>query len=274
MKHPDLKTFCEGYWFKDVPKLMSEVDILYTRAGKVKWRSAADRIIEARRWEPTRRIIEPNLEREITRLGVFYVSEVLGPGPCFVFPLRDMGTTAVQRGRVRLDGGSTCIEPEEISRAQLKPCYTMKDDMGKTCKYINIGPKLALGPNWLGNDLETIEQIIKQRRVLIIEGGFDLLACRLLRPDIPSLSPLKKSLGSEHEIYLRMLGVKRGLLMFDNEAPKDGKTLGGGNMSMHTTIDRIKTMKMEMLLSPAGDPSACLESVVKTRALQKVLAEI
>ena len=255
MEHLDLKTFCEGYWFKDVPKLMSEVDILYTRAGKVKWRSAADRIIEARRWEPTRRIIEPNLEREITRLGVFYVSKVLGPGPCFVFPLRDMGVTAIQR-------------------AQLKPCYTMKDDKGKVCKYINIGPKLALGPNWLGNDFETIQQIIKQRRVLIVEGGFDLLACRLLRPDIPSLCPLKKSLGNEHEIYLRMLGVKRGFLMFDNEAPKDGKTLGGGNMSMHMTIDRIKTMKMEMLLSPAGDPSACLESVVKTRALQKVLAEI
>lgn len=251
----DLKTFASGWWYKDVPKLLLEADKLFAKAGKVKWESSANKIFEARGWEPAKRVVEPNLQKVIQGLGFFYFSKFMLPGPCFVFPLRD-------------------IAPDLITRAQIKPCYSVIDDKGKLCKYMNIGPKISLGPNWLGNDPDTIAQIIKQRRVVLVEGGFDLLACRLLRPDIPFLSPLKKSLGEEHEIYLRMLGVKQIYLLFDNEAPKEGRTLGGGNMSMHSTIERIKTMKVEMLLSPAGDPSACLQSLRNTRALQNLLEQI
>jgi len=245
--------FNMSWYAKDVPALITAGDELFKRAGKPKWLSTANKIIEARKWEPSRKLIEPNLQSVLEQLGFFYFPKGRRPGPCFVFPLRDLGADAV-------------------TRAQVKPCYELMDtNTDKLCKYMLIGPKVTLGPNWLGNDKATIEQVIKQRRVVLVEGGFDLLACRLLCPQLPFLTPLKKSLSKEHETYLRMLGVKTLYLMFDNERAKEGRDRGAGNASMSIEQQRIKSMTTEVLLCPSEDASACLENLRKARELKALL---
>jgi hypothetical protein len=245
--------FNMGWWRNDVPKLIQQADILFAKAQKEKWQSSAEKIIEARKWEPSRRLIEPNFQEVLKTLGFFYLSKAILPGPCFIFPLRDLGT-------------------DVITRAQVKPCYELMDtNTDKLCKYMLIGPKVTLGPNWLGNDKATIEQVIKQRRVVLVEGGFDPLACRLLCPQLPFLTPLKKSLSKEHETYLRMLGAKTLYLMFDNERAKEGRDRGAGNTSMSIEQQRIKSMTTEVLLCPSEDASACLENLRKARELKALL---
>jgi hypothetical protein len=87
--------------------------------------------------------------------------------------------------------------------------------------------------------------------VLCVEGPFDLLATRLACPGYPLLSPLTKHLGKDHVAYLRILGVKILLLMYDNE--------NQGEEAMEQQARQIKSMRVVPCECPKKDPSKALE---------------
>src|SRR6202041_1882975 len=99
-------------------------------------------------------------------------------------------------------------------------------------KYGFLGKKDNVpGPHWFGNSDETLRNIARNRSVGLVEGYYDLLACRLMMPGAPILSTGTKTVNESHIQYLRMLGVKDIHLMFDNEAPKGDKDVGAGELS-------------------------------------------
>jgi hypothetical protein len=247
-------------WYQEVPALIKKVNDLYDQAvssGKTytKLSVTQQKIVEARNWSTALPVVQKNFDRALTQLDCFYVPKTVRPGPMIVFPLRDINGI--------------------FTRAQTKP-FEGSTEYGPDHKYMYLGKKSKEfeGPCWIGNDTETLHQIVKQRRVLLVEGAFDLLACRLVAPDFPSLSPLTKSLGLEHQGYLRMLGVETLHLMFDHDQPKEDRDLGAGEISMRCLQRDIKTMNVDILFCPSSDPSKCLETYTKAGQLRTLLANL
>lgn len=242
----------------DVPTLMAETDKLYDRIvqkapDKTKLALTAQKIIEERQWKESLPLYKDRLEETIMQLGYFYVPRIMQPGPAFVFPMRD--------------------PKERYTRAQTKPLpgsVLAYQDM----KYRYIGSKETrfidgeiegfFGPVWLGNDSETLGKIIKARQVMVVEGPFDLLACRLMAPDYPILSPVSKTLGKEHMIYLFILGVKRLLTMMDND--EAGKRAIYGLKRGYN-----RGIRIEALQCPSHDPSDALMFWSRARQLREMI---
>ncbi len=229
------------WWEVDVPRIIKETDDFYTRVEAVaptknKLSFTKKKITEIRKWEPTLRMYEAHFEAVLKQLGFFYVPDRVVPGPAFVFPIRDT------------DG--------KFSSAQTKPLEGSAYGTGS--KYRFIGEK-PFCPRWLGNDHATLKRVIDLRKVIVVEGPFDILAARLLCPDVPIMSPLTKRLGKNHIAYLRMLGVKDLVLMYDNEEASKDEEDGAGNMSMEQQAKFIKTMHVTCIPTPASDPSDCLK---------------
>jgi len=243
------------YW-NDVPALVKKVDSLYAEAAAnghsyTKLSVTKDKIISIREWSPSLPLISKNFDRVLQELDCFYIPKTFVLGPRIVFPLRD------------IHGIPT--------RAQTKPL----DQDGPKYMYLGLKSKEFRGPCWIGNDLETLRRIIVQRRVVLVEGSFDLTACRLVAPDVPSMSPLTKSLGRDHQAYLRMLGVETIHLMFDNEKPKDENyDIGGGELSMRALQRDITEMKVDVMYCPSSDPSECLKSYTKALQLRSLLVNL
>jgi hypothetical protein len=245
------------WWEVDVPRIIKETDDFYTRVeavapSKNKLTLTKKKIMEIRSWAPTLRMYDAHFESVLKQLGFFYVPNRVVPGPAFVFPIRDT------------EG--------KFSSAQTKPLEGSAYGTGS--KYRNIGEKLFC-PRWLGNDHATLKRIIELQKVIVVEGPFDLLAARLLCPDVPIMSPLTKLLGKNHIAYLRMLGVKDLVLMYDNEVSSREGEDGAGNMSMEQQAKFIKTMHVTSILAPAPDPSDCLkvpDYAVKLKAY--IMAEV
>jgi 5S rRNA maturation endonuclease (ribonuclease M5) len=236
-------------WFQDVSELIKQVEILYT--GPAVKLGVSDKIsltkkkvIAERQWEPCLHLIERNFDDQLTRINLFYIPKTFQPGPCFVFPLVDAIGFPV-RARVRPMEGS---------------------ELFGQGKYVDLGDKSQfVGPPWIGNDGETLRKIIETQSVILVEGGFDLLACRLLAPELPMLSPLTAGLGKKHVLYLRILGVRNVYLLFDND--KKGTE----------TMDQIQYFSKEfdsvqqLLLTGAADPSAALKTTKSARLLRDLL---
>lgn len=229
-------------WFQDIPQVMQKTDALFSAwaaEGRAVSRNETTKkkIYESRKW--LRRLIEPNFDAVLTSLQVFYLPKALRPGPAFFFPLRD------------LDG--------RYSQAQVRPfpdSYLFLPDH----KYRRLGTTQSFrGPQWFGNDAATLRKIIETRRVCLVEGPFDALACKLLVPDAPVLTSLTKGIGEDHTDYLRILGVNRIVTLFDNEAR------GQGNRGAAATKQRVEgkfTSGIEVTSArcPAHDPSDALKS--------------
>jgi len=243
------------YW-NDVPALIKKVDSLYAEAtasghAYTKLSVTRDKIIAIRKWEDSLPLITKNFDRVLQELDCFYIPKTFALGPRIVFPLRDIYGVP--------------------TRAQTKPLVSD----GPKYMYLGLKSKEFRGPCWIGNDQETLRRIITQRRVVLVEGAFDIAACRLVAPDVPSMSPLTKSLGREHQAYLRMLGVDTIHLMFDNEKPKDENyDIGGGELSMRALQRDIEEMKVDVMYCPSSDPSECLKSYTKTLQLRSLLANL
>lgn len=192
--------------FHDVPRLIAKADDTYEKLialGKPdKWTVTKTKIYENRGWNQSKPYIECNFDAAIMALGVFYLPKALRPGPAFVFPLKD------------LDG--------RLGVAQTRPfkdSYLYRPDH----KYRLLGTNYPFkGPMWCGNDDATLRQIISCNTVLLVEGPFDVLACKLLVPDIFVMSTLTKGATEDHIDYLRILGVNRIVFMFDNEESQQG----------------------------------------------------
>lgn len=228
----------EGWW-QDVPRLISRSLDIYGKAEKDPIQVTSARIKEHREWL----VSEAELMPAVKDLGFLYVPKKLFPGPMFLFPEVDM---------------------EGKMRAQTKPLHSVFGE----AKYYSIGTAQEdfLGPIWLGNSDNTLDLITKHKFVVLVEGPFDLLACRTVAPHIPVMSSLTKNIGKRHQDYLRILGVKNIVLMFDNEAS------GAGAKAMEALKRYIKTMEVTPLVCPAEDPSDCLKLSSKKAAL-KVLLE-
>ena len=252
-------------WWQDVPKLISQTDVMYRRLVEKgrsdKVTATKTKIYEARGWEPCRHLIDSKFEEALTELNFFYVPKGFLPGPCFVFPQKDLAG--------------------QFPRAQTRPLYdviyTNEDgDASKPAKYCVCGCKKEefKGPIWLGNQPRILQKIIECGWCIIVEGPFDLLACRLLAPDVPVICSMTKNIGLAHQAYLRMLGVKTIYLMYDNERPKKGKDAGEGSISMRRIQKEITWAQVEILLSPAEDASACLKSPITARRLKSLLYSV
>jgi hypothetical protein len=248
--------YAEWYLKDTVPKLIETVNAKFAEAkaaGQTYTRNsiAQQKIVEARRWAGSLPITKGNFDRVLTELDCFYVPKQLLPGPMIVFPMRDIYGVP--------------------TRAQTKPFEgSIMAGSGKYM-YLGLKSKEFAGPSWLGTDPGTLKRIIEQKRAVLVEGAFDMLANRLLAPDIPTICPLTKTLGREHQLYLRMLGVETIYLMFDEDKPKEGYDIGGGLLSSRILQRDAKDMTVEILRCPSSDPSKALELFVKATQLQRLL---
>ncbi len=209
-----------------------------------------EKIIEAREWGPALPFIGSRLDDEIKRLGFAYVPKVFQPGPCFVFPLWDAdGVT--RRAQTRPIPGSILYSQDK--------------------KYYMLGDKTQfLGPTWMGNDNATVAQILQRRDITLVEGGFDLLACRCLVPGFPIMSSLTKSIGKKHVVWLRMLGVRTIHLLFDHERSRKG------DEAMHFLEEDLKGFNVNIIEQFGGgeDPSSALKSTSSARRLYNILLQL
>ena len=228
----------EGWW-QDVSRLISRSLEIYTRLEKDPIQVTSARIKEHREWV----INENEIMPAVQDLNYLYVPKKLFPGPMFIFPE---------------------VDTEGKLRAQTRPLHTVFGDS----KYFSIGTAQEdfLGPIWLGNSDNTLELIVKHKRVVLVEWPFDLLACRTVARNIPVMSSLTKNIGKRHQDYLRILGVKEVALLYDNDTP--------GIKSMDALKNWIKTMKITPLTCPADDPSDCLKSRIKKDMLKKLLDQV
>lgn len=228
----------EGWW-QDIPKLIERAVGIYTKLEKDPIHITATKIIEERGWVVNSNLVEP----VVRSMGVLYVPKKLFPGPMFLFPE---------------------IDTDGKMRAQTKPLH----EVFGPGKYFSIGVKKEEfnGPIWLGNDEDTLKNILERKFVVLVEGPFDIIAAKAVVPHIPIMSSLTKTFGKKHEDYLRILGVKTVYLLYDNDE--------AGKKSMEVLSHFIKTMKIVPLECPASDPSDCLKSRVKKEALQRVLEEL
>jgi hypothetical protein len=234
---------------------MSETDKFYTLFAQKhpeisKLGTTIQKIVELRGWQPALPLIQPNFERILSELRVFYIPKPMPPGPMLVFPIRDIDGTYPYAQTKPLPGS---------------PCEF--NSGGIPMKYCRIGRMEPVGPQWLGNSPEMLQRIILLRMVLLVEGPFDLLACRLLMPEAPVLTPLTKRMGEEHEAYLRMLGITRLYLMYDNEAT------GKGQASMDYQAKTLTFVPVQKMYCPerVEDPSFALKKLRTAEDLQKRL---
>ena len=227
-------------WWQEIPRLISRSLEIYEKLEKDPVQVTAKQIIAHREWMVTEEEIMP----AVRDLEFLYIPKRLFPGPMFLFPQKDT------EGRLK---------------AQTKPLHNVFGDS----KYYSIGTTQEfLGPLWLGNSDNTLELIIKNKLVMLVEGPFDLLACRILAPHVPIMSSRTKTIGKKHQDYLRILGVKEIALMYDNEPS------GAGEKAMQALKREIKTMKVSPLTCPTHDPSDCLKSAVKKEALKSMLEQV
>lgn len=235
----------EDRWFHNVPKVISNTLKEYGEIGKNPIGVTACQVLREREWDLAGRDIV-SLKMAIEEMGILFIPTGIDPGPMFLFPEYDID--------------------QEPRRAQTKPLYPLLPNS----KYVTIGERQEtfLGPVWLGNRIPTLQKILDKRAVVICEGPFDLLGLRVAS-EFPSLSSLTKKISKDHVDYLKVLGTKKIYLMFDNE------TSLAGEKAMNKMQSEFKSdIDIEILLCPAGDPSDCLKSESKLKALRSILNDL
>lgn len=234
--------------FQDVKYLIEQTELLYQeqivpRGGPDRYQAAVDRIVDHRLWRPSMPLIAHNLYAVLKELDIFYVPKQMSPGPCLVFPHWDTTGESV-RGKIRPIGWDLILNDT-------------------LAKYGLIGNGFEFkGPMWMGNSDRVIEMMMRLRYVVLVEGPFDVLACRLLCPGVPVLSSGTKSLNEMHLHYLKVLGVKKLMFLFDNEGGKKEGDMGAGEVAATGTKKAATALGLnsEILICPSkNDPSACLQ---------------
>jgi hypothetical protein len=231
-------------WYQNIPEVLKRTETYFGDIGKDPYRVAAKQVMVERKWKD----VDPNvLIQALRELNYLYLPSKCEPGPMFLFPEYDLEGVPM--------------------RAQTKPLYELLPNS----KYVTLGISQTefMGPVWLGNQDSELQKILDMKFVVVCEGPFDLLALRVAAPEIPSLSSLTKNLSEDHIDYLRMLGVNRIFLMYDNEKTKAGERSMVALTKQFGDLVPIKT-----LLCPAGDPSECLENPIKTKALRSILSDL
>lgn len=233
-------------WWNNVEILEGKTRKLYRKLVEKGRKNLVDstvtKIIEVREWEPCRHLIEDNLKKVVMEHSIFYVPKGFEPGPMIVFPITDLNDMKL--------------------KAQTKPLDPKYDN-----KYHWLGDKEAfLGPSWIGNSLDMLENIVSKKYVVLVEGTFDFVATRAICPDLPVLSTLTKKIGYRHEMYLRMLGADTIYLMLDQDSK--------GQESMEITKKVFRNFNTKIIKYPCKDQSEALENKDTGRSLQKILSNL
>jgi hypothetical protein len=189
--------FTKGPW-QNVRWLLDQVRELYaTKGSPTLLAKTAEVIIKLRVWEATEHMFRGRMEAVLEELAIVYVPKIMPPGPGILFPMLDV------RDRYTL--------------GRFAPMYELRIG-NEIAKYAFLGKKAdTVGPTWLGMSHATIELILDCRFAVLVEGPFDLLACKLIALDVPVLSTGTKSFNEMHIDHLRMLGCKVLHVMFDND---------------------------------------------------------
>ena len=199
----------------------------------------AEYIVSFRDWA-----IEPDLvARTISPTKVRRMPKDLATGGAFFFPIYD-----------NLD----CLNLAQLRF--IKP-------NGYVEKYF-IGEKRGhLSATWYGMDKFTANQIILKKRVIIVEGPFDALACQIAlgTNDFPILCAFGKKLNKKQIFDLELLGVNRVLLMFDQD--QVGKR--GANDEMLRLPFKVQILKCPTEVG--GDPSDSLKTMKSFNTLGNLL---
>lgn len=214
---------------------------------------ASERIGNRRGWKPSQTLWRTNLAALLEECGVLYVPKPMFAGPAAVFPLFD--------------------HERRLTHLRLNPFYEILGQDGALMKYIKTGKgKDAHDPAMFGQSLQTITAMIKYRSVLFVEGYYDLLACRLLHPDVPVLSTGSKSINDKQRWFCQMAGVRKLHVMFDRDSA--GET--ASKIVRHVTAKKERTLNLEVVehLCPAPDPSAALQDLRSAKGLQALLYSI
>jgi hypothetical protein len=255
----------------DIPQLLTDIDSFYANlpapvVAKAKAEGkpydkigiTRERIIALRKWEASRSLIQPAFDQILKELEIVYVPKSLSPGPAVIFPIIDVD--------------------REAKYAQTKPLEGSELSGDGKFKYNYIGTE-PIGPRWINNTEKTLQIIINTGKLIVVEGPFDLLACRLLMPDAPIMTPLTKTLGQDHVAYMRIFGVKELYLMYDNDKPDiaKGHKIGQGHKAMLSQMAEIsrvseRDIHVNSLYCPTQDPSKALERPKDALELKEVLA--
>jgi hypothetical protein len=212
---------------------------------KVDWAdSTKQHIIKSRKWvispkqlDPIVNGSEPNPVRYITqRVGDGY------EGGGYFFPI--------------YDPAGLC------PMAQIR---WSKPSLHKNMKTMFIGTASELnGPKWCGMTQDTVRQIMERRQLLLVEGPFDQMACRVaLGSDYPVVSCFGSLLTHQHIQDLQILGVRKIVLMFDADE--------AGERGAKILRDKALPFRVEKLKCPASDPSDCLQDERTFRTLSNLL---
>lgn len=236
----------------NVPELLMTVDAKFAEAtanGKAftKLSVTKDKIIAIRGWEDTVSLFEKNFDQVLTGYRITYVPKQIPPGTLVLFPCRDVD--------------------DEWKYAQTKPLES-SELYRPDRKYHFIGQK-PLGPAWLGSIPQDIKRILEQRTVIVVEGAFDFLACKLLVPTAPVLCPLTKQLSEKHIAYLRMLGVRDLVFMYDNEISQQGQIAAAHQSKRMSQLPGVRTRIIR--IAGGGDPSQALQSYQTATQLRQQL---
>ena len=230
-------------WAQSPNVLLEDLEIKYRLAmhlGKVETpaKTTCKKLMAAREWCDS--VPQDTLLQAVEDLEAIYVLKDVPPGPGILFPIRDV-TGEIRRVHIRVN------DPKVYGSRYLS--ITDTDNF--------------IGPPWLGMDDATLLAIIQTHTVIVMEGPFDLLAIRTLEPKLPAVSSLTKKLGEGHWDYLKILGVKRIYVMFDNEAQ--------GKLAASAMQERHKDFEITSVLCPAHDPSDAMKTPQKLSALRRIL---
>lgn len=246
--------------FQDVRYLIKQTELLYQsqvipKGGPDRFRAAADRAIDHRGWRPSLSLFHKNLEPVLRELGIFYVPKQLAPGPSFVFPMWDT--------------------KQEPVRAQINPFGWELVINGQTAKYARLGHNYEFkGPMWIGMSDKVLGLLMQKRVAVLVEGPWDVVACRVVGPNVPVISTATKTMNEMHFAYLKILGVERVIYLFDNEiSTKQEGGVGAGQVAQIrlAKLAAGRGFKTSKLMCPKKDPSACLMNFAAAHALKQAL---
>jgi hypothetical protein len=247
--------------FQDVRYLIAQTQELFEaqiipKGGPDRWQAAVDRVVPHRKWESSLSLFKQNLYPILKEMDIFYVPKQIAPGPCFIFPHVDATGESV-RGTMRAMGWDLILNNTVSKYAELGRDFEFK------------------GPSWIGNTDKVIALMMRLRFVILVEGPFDVLACRLLYPELPVMSSGTKSLNDMHFQYLKVLGVRQINFLFDNEPGKKPGERGAGEiaaMGMSKLATALGLIPKIHYCPSKNDPSACLESLQSAIALKSFLS--
>lgn len=247
--------FLKGPW-QNVPWLLDQVTELFDtkvipKGGPTLTAKTAEVIVNLRGWQPTLAMFGAHMAAILEELRIMYVPKVMLPGPGIVFPALDVRN--------------------HWTLGRFAPMYTLSIS-DTVAKYAQLGKSAdTIGPNWLGMTRQTMKRILDAKRVVLVEGPFDLLACRLIAPGVPVLSTGTKTFNEMHIAHLRMLGCKSLHLMFDADDAGE-RSASYLKRTWNSKLDGLMAIHTERC--PASDPSDALKRVATAKQLRSRLQAV